>query len=167
MLRARPASSGSMPSRAAVSARVLSERVSAARWARNTPAIAVAAKSTTRKAAPAYLNLKLAALMRLSPLLSGLVPANEAGPPLFIVSRRILTAAGHGGQFGLRAGVSPAGSAAGPGSLNMSQHQHAHGRHRILAGREDRGPPPQQLPVLAAQDLTQVLDVSIDRLEVR
>ena len=62
MLRARACSSGSTRSRAALSARSLRVRVSA--WLRTSSTVptAAAASTTTRKAAPAYLNLKLAAV---------------------------------------------------------------------------------------------------------
>ncbi len=62
MLCARACSSGSTRSRAARSARALRVRVSA--WSRTSSTVptAAAASTTTRKAAPEYLNLKLAAV---------------------------------------------------------------------------------------------------------
>ena len=55
---------------------------------------------------------------------------------------------------------------AGPDSLDMPEHQAAHGGHRVLGGGENRRTAPQQLPALAAQDLAQILDVAVDGLDV-
>jgi hypothetical protein len=48
----------------------------------------------------------------------------------------------------------------------VAEHQAAHGRHGVVGGGKDGRPAPQQLPVLAAQDLAQVLDVALDGLDV-
>src|SRR5579859_2675333 len=62
--------------------------------------------------------------------------------------------------------ILPPQSVIRPDSLYIPEHQPAHGAHRVLDGGEDRRPPPQQLPVLTAQHLTQELDVAIDRLDI-
>src|SRR6266853_1543933 len=154
MLCARACSSGSTRSSVARSASALKVRVSP--WCRtsSTLATAAAASTTTPKAAPAYLNLKLAAVTYYTAAAGCARP--EAVIPCVLaihINRRL----------GLKARRL---SVAGPDSFYMPEHQATHRRHGIVAGREDGRPTPQQLPALAAQHLAQVLDVALDRFHV-
>src|SRR6266478_674175 len=153
MLCARACSSGSTRSSVARSASTLRVRVSA--WCRTSSTLATAAatSTTTAKAAPAYLNLKLAAVTYAAA--AGCARPGAVIPCIleFHLNRR----------SGLKARRL---SAAGPDSLYMPEHQPTHRGHGIVAGREDGRPAPQQLPALAAQHLAQVLDVALDRFHV-
>src|ERR1700758_2750493 len=117
----------------------------------NNTATAAAASSTTTKLAMAYFSLKLAAFTCV---------VRACGIPQIV--RGILTAAR---DLRLPAGKTLA-SVARPDSLYMPEHEAAQGRHGVGGGSEDRRPPPQQLPALAAQDLPQVVEISLDGLDV-
>src|SRR6266478_1588537 len=153
MLCARACSSGSTRSSVARSASTLRVRVSA--WCRTSSTLATAAatSTTTAKAAPAYLNLKLAAVTYAAA--AGCARPGAVIPCILEI------------HLNRRSGLKARRlSVAGPDSLYVPEHQATHRGHGIGAGRENGRPAPQQLPALAAQDLAQVLDVALHGLHV-